>query len=561
MTLDPHRVPTEQAMAGRFAKAAADSQPAELRKPVTATSAAHPAARAKKITKTVLVALYSLLSLPVVAGEIDFDTLRQKIEVQHLKSVEQVLATLPATLRSRYVLVFSSRSLQEASYEAPRVILYERDAGTVITFNGDPGQRGFNALELMSFDERSERFEFREIVFPAPGGDSGAVAFSDPNPPRCQGCHGAAPRPVWDSSPLWPGVYGERYGMRLSPREEAGLGAFLARQKSNPRYRSLLGLERWSDPGTFRPSSRAQYVSTVQEPPNAQFGALLAALVGRSLGRELDQEPALLPFRYALLGLADGRCGGLADFLPGASWERLRPAWRSFTREVTRARSTQAEFKARRLVGSQRFEGNSRGFAAPEIMGLGFLARQVSDIGPSMWTTALEPGGYDLPQSAALALRDALLRSAERYDSELAEASELAAVSASDRYCAYLQRRSRAVVGNSAGNSGLIGVSIAGGPSHRDTSATRAPVELLRLCGGCHESGVGPTISFTDPERLARELRSRTATHGTLLDEVLFRLSPAAAGGRMPMGIALSDIERTQLELYFSQITNHVSGP
>jgi hypothetical protein len=29
----------------------------------------------------------------------------------------------------------------------------------------------------------------------------------------------------------------------------------------------------------------------------------------------------------------------------------------------------------------------------------------------------------------------------------------------------------------------------------------------------------------------------------------------------MPMGIALSDIERTQLELYFSQITNHVSGP
>ncbi|HEY6925478.1 MAG TPA: hypothetical protein VI653_18515, partial [Steroidobacteraceae bacterium] len=343
--------------------------------------------------------------------------------------MDQVLATLPPTFRYRYTLVFSSRSLQEASYEAPRVILFGRDASTIITFNGDDGQRGFNALEVMSFDEGSERFEFREIAFPTSGDGTGAVTFSEPNPLRCQSCHGATARPVWDSWPLWPGVYGERYGMKLSSREEAGLAAFSGRQKSDPRYRFLLGLERWSDPEMFRPSSRAQYAATVEEPPNVELGTLLATLVGRSLAHELQQEPALRPYRYALLGLADGRCGELADFLPGASWASLRPSWRSFIREVTRVQAVLNRSKMQRLVDPLRFDAESQRSGAPEILVLGFLAKQVSDIGASRWTTALEPGSYDLPQSAAVALRDALLRSAENEDPELAGASALAAVS------------------------------------------------------------------------------------------------------------------------------------
>jgi hypothetical protein len=36
-----------------------------------------------------------------------------------------------------------------------------------------------------------------------------------------------------------------------------------------------------------------------------------------------------------------------------------------------------------------------------------------------------------------------------------------------------------------------------------------------------------------------------------MADEVLFRLSPDAADGRMPLGIRLSDEERGELERYF----------
>ena len=526
-----------------------------------------------------LVLLLRGLCLSAHGVGVDFETLRHTIETQRLRSVEQVLTTLSPTLRYRYLLVFSSRSLQEASYEAPRVILFDNDARTIITFNGDPAQRGFNALEVMNFDEASGRFEFREITFPSAADASVGVTFSAPNPPRCQSCHGGMPRPIWDSGPLWPGVYGERYGMKLSGRERAGLEAFLARQGSDPRYRLLLGVERWSDPETFRVSSHAQYASTAQEPPNAQFGTLLSVLVGRSLARELEQRPALQAYRYALLGLAEGRCGALADFLPKESWSQMRPAWRTFTHDVARAQTAQTQSRIRRLVDPMRFDGSSRESAAPEVMGLGFLAQQVSDMGPSMWTTALEPGSYDLPPSAVGSLRDALLRSAESNDSELTESSALAAGSDSDRYCAYLQRRSRAGLSNATetekgraeallrrdGNNGtemaaVVGISPSIAAAHTHLGLLR-PGRLLGLCAGCHESGVGPPISFNDPESLARELRTQTATHGTLLGEVLFRLSPAAGVARMPLGITLSDGERAQLQSYFTQLSNSDSRP
>ena len=32
-------------------------------------------------------------------------------------------------------------------------------------------------------------------------------------------------------------------------------------------------------------------------------------------------------------------------------------------------------------------------------------------------------------------------------------------------------------------------------------------------------------------------------------------------GAHMPLGITLSDVERSQLQLYFSQLTNFVSAP
>src|ERR1700739_3378411 len=79
----------------------------------------------------------------VQAGSFDFAALQTLLRSQDIGSVEQLLAALPAPQRARYALVFNSRSLQGATPERPRVILFGPDARFILTFNGSPAQRGF----------------------------------------------------------------------------------------------------------------------------------------------------------------------------------------------------------------------------------------------------------------------------------------------------------------------------------------------------------------------------------------------------------------------------------
>ena len=186
-----------------------------------------------------------LLVTPLARGsDYDFAALQSTIQNNGIRSIEDLLPMLPGSLRSSYALVFASRSLQGASFEAPRVILYGADARFIVTFNGDASQRGYRALETMEFDDASGQFKFREIEFPAHPAVPLPVRTSETNPARCQRCHGTPARPVWDTQPLWPGAYGERYQASLSSEEQAGMERFLARQVADPRYRSLLYVDR-----------------------------------------------------------------------------------------------------------------------------------------------------------------------------------------------------------------------------------------------------------------------------------------------------------------------------
>src|SRR6266700_7190712 len=105
------------------------------------------------------------LAEPAPAGDFSFDSLNQVIAARHVGSVEELLAVLPEDLRAHYSLVFSSRSLQDASFEHPRAVLFGANAQLILTFNGDPSQHGFEALETMEFDASANRFLFREITF------------------------------------------------------------------------------------------------------------------------------------------------------------------------------------------------------------------------------------------------------------------------------------------------------------------------------------------------------------------------------------------------------------
>src|SRR5204863_43017 len=205
-----------------------------------------------------LLAGTALAAPAVRAGGFDFAALLTLVRSQDIGSVEELLAALPAPQRTRYALMFESRSLQGASPENPRVILFGPDARLILTFNGSPAQRGFRVVETMEFEHGEKEFRLRELVFPDPAAGAAQAQVSEVNPPHCARCHGAPPRPVWDSFPLWPAAYGERYGARLSTRDRTARAASGADARLRLRFvgESARGVDtrRWTlarEKGTY----------------------------------------------------------------------------------------------------------------------------------------------------------------------------------------------------------------------------------------------------------------------------------------------------------------------
>lgn len=482
-----------------------------------------------------------------VAADFDFAALRSLIETRHIQSVDELLPALPPPMRYRYTLVFASRSLQQASYSDPRVVLYGTDARLVLTFNGQPTQRGYAVLEALEFGP-DKRFRLHEIRFPSPGSRDG-VFFSAPDPATCQTCHGQPARPVWDSWPVWPGVYGQRYDTPLSSSERAGLDRFLASQPSHARYRHLLGVQRFADPQTFHANSTQRYAGAQQEPPNAEFSALLAGLLAESLVREMREQPQFAQFQYALLGAAGTDCGSLGDFLPPSARRAAQAGLRRLSSSSEMANRWAATLKEERLTQAVR---------PTELANALIPLRLIAEAGLGMhtetWTLALEKGTYDLtaaPGSAAK-LRDALLSEIVPGDPTLAAVGSYASSVDGDRYCRYLRRRSEAALSSPLAAAVDWSLSVPRSTLFQDASITRLPpAEMLRVCAACHDSAGAPHIPFLEEAALKEALLSGNTRHGTLLDEVRFRLSADAGYRRMPLGIAVSEADRGELEHYF----------
>jgi hypothetical protein len=124
------------------------------------------------------------------------------------------LQTLPATLKNSYVIVYESRSLQDASGNFPRIVAFSPRADFVFAFNGHPKQHGYNQLEVMHFDYENASFVFHEVNF-FPGKKP---MISEKNPQKCLNCHQSPtrvdvnPRPNWEPYAFWPGVIGSNNG-------------------------------------------------------------------------------------------------------------------------------------------------------------------------------------------------------------------------------------------------------------------------------------------------------------------------------------------------------------
>ena len=495
----------------------------------------------------------------------DFASLQSLLQREHIDSVERLLAALPAAQRTHYALMFESRSLQSASFDNPRVILFGPDARFIVTFNGNPAQRGFNTVETMEFDDQTKQFRLRELLFAVPSAEPGTVVVSEPNPRRCARCHGTPAQPVWDTLPLWPGAYGERYRASLSAGESAGLSRFLATQSTHARYRYLLGARRFADPKTFRASALSDYSGLAAEPPNAELAGSLSRLQSQAIARRLAQQPAFSTYRYALLGVADNACGQLAGFYPAALWRSQRAAFERFAGDTAAANVRQARFKAARARGGGAPLGSDGVSVDNAWLAVRFVAETALGLPTRAWTLALERGSYDFsqPPLGGRPLRESLFAEMAAHDSTVRDLLLAASAQGDERYCSYLQRRSIAALSPSRNEPEVAAAEPA--PTARGADAVAGSVastpatpldrpSALQLCVSCHESGVAPPVPFSDPVQLTQQLRTRSAAHGTLLDEILFRLSPTAGPQHMPLGLNLPDADRQILETYFTTL-------
>jgi cytochrome c553 len=499
-----------------------------------------------RVVRTLILALGAAATPAAMA--MDFADLQRLIDEHHVKSIEQLLPLLPAELRSRYVLMFRSRSLHGSDFAHPRAILFERGARFVVSFNGDAGQAGFHALETMQFDDRSMSFQFREVNFP---GEGRAAVISPPNPGTCVKCHGQPARPVWDTHPTWPGAYGERDGAGLSTEERSGLRQFLISRPDHPRYRYLLDVERFSNPQTFRPDWRDRYGNDEHPPPNAELSAALGRLNFQAIVHQLEAMPQFESNKYLLLGAIGADCGWLPDFFPESQRSAAEAGFGRFAAESAGANFEQSHSKQLRLTESTRAARRVHLIdTASDIESMDrfrFVVEHQFQLSTSQWTTALEKRTYDFTWSptASAEMAAFLRRRIAQGDAEVA----VRTLSDPDRYCGYLRRRSRAAL------AGVEALAPAAPGSQIVEAAANGPA-LLSQCKTCHLGDVGPRLPFDQPERLAGQLTQGQFPRGNLLEEIRWRLGPEAGQGRMPLGTNLSQSERQTLIAYLSALSS-----
>jgi hypothetical protein len=227
------------------------------------------------------IALLLLLSSSSWAASFTYTDLVNLIQQNKIMSVEALLPLLPEDLRSNYTLMFASGSLQGATFNNPRAIMFGTDASLTCAFNGDKSEKGFNHFECFQFQKDTQSFDFRQIEFPSPSAKIRKVVFSrsgmssDGNT-SCLSCHSSDPRPNWDGYSLWKGSYGANDDDITD--YESQYASFVKTRPTHPRYKWLI---QGTDP-------KAPYSSfDIKDRPNLRFSDLVGKMNARRTARIL----------------------------------------------------------------------------------------------------------------------------------------------------------------------------------------------------------------------------------------------------------------------------------
>ena len=214
-------------------------------------------------------------------------------------TMEEFLAHLPDQLRAGYTLVHRSGSIQEATFENPRVLMFSPTANLVLSFNGHGEMVGGHAVEAIEYNEITDRFDFHEIDF------RNGRPHDEKNPRKCTYCHTDAFIPNWRAYNDWRGAYagnGDSFGrvsfdkivdgyptqdFRGDTLEKKKFDEFVASRETNGlRYRSLVNLTGKADWPYDAPGNEGH---PVQFEPNRRLTIGLVYRLSRMLGVRISR--------------------------------------------------------------------------------------------------------------------------------------------------------------------------------------------------------------------------------------------------------------------------------
>jgi len=168
----------------------------------------------------------------------------EKLNLESATTMESWLISLPEEFRRNYVLLHSSRSLSQASPEAPRVLLRSADSKTIIAFPADSSGEKGRTVEILHYNLSAQKYETAEIKF-----EKDKIHIQK-DPPRCYSCHASDEankelHPIWESYDFWADAYGSDHSRPVGIEDLSSETVNFEKLKSvfglNPRLNWLPG--------------------------------------------------------------------------------------------------------------------------------------------------------------------------------------------------------------------------------------------------------------------------------------------------------------------------------
>lgn len=230
----------------------------------------------------------------MTASAFQYDDLVDLIQTRNLKNVDEVVPLLPQEFRNNFTLMKDSQSLQKSDYLNPRVIMYNDNAQTVITFGGLPNEKASANFEVMQYDTHSKTFRLHEISF-----DSGQVHVANQHEikNKCTSCHGEFVRPIWQSYPNWIGSYGEKDDY-LTPSEHRQYQEFREKNLDRPAFKALFA---GHENDSYWPYSLSFKERLDSRMPNFRLNVLLSLNWAEAAANRIINSPMWQHAKYSVM--------------------------------------------------------------------------------------------------------------------------------------------------------------------------------------------------------------------------------------------------------------------